>query len=95
MMKESVLVFGFLTTIALLVNGAALSQLGPPPCLGCENEGSATPSYGATAYCSQSGTTGRGLGFTQQEAARYAIRDCVNRGGGSGCCRVTEVHDIP
>jgi hypothetical protein len=80
---------------AAIVNGPALSQLGPPPCRGCENEGEGEPSYGATAYCPQNGATGRGVGFTQREAAQYAIQDCVNRGASPGCCRVIEVHELP
>jgi hypothetical protein len=83
------------TSIFLFMNSSALSQLGPPECTGCKDEGSGTPSYGARAHCAQTGSTGVGKGFTREEAARYAIQDCVNRGGSRSCCRVVQTYDLP
>jgi hypothetical protein len=94
MQRPAALSLAFVTGVLLLLNGSALSQLGPPECRGCENEGEGTPTYGADAYCPKTGTRGMGKGFTQQEAIGYAIRDCVNRGGFRPCCQPERVYEL-
>lgn len=65
--------------------GNCIINGGVPAC--CSNGIQVTILYAATAYCSATGFSGKGIADSQDDAIELAILRCVYNGGIKSCCR--------
>ena len=65
---------------------SCVNEGGVPAC--CANNVKITGEvYGASSYCSITGSTGKGLAYRQDDAIELAISQCIDNGGVPHCCR--------